>query len=463
MAQSFDDLVAENHLPSDLEQESIRLELEIHDPNVVKYLNGFGCSERETKAVEALRVGVIAIQSASPTIDTKIVEERFLQIKTEIDRCLGDFQSDLKGQMEDHFKPGTGLMPRSIENLNGAMTQMLGQYFAPDDGKVMRLLQEQVGPQSQFAKSLDPNNRLSVIAKIEELVKGHLEKQSVEFVKQFSLDVEESALSRLQSRITQEIESLKVSQNKAFAEMKEGLGVKAGKEAEAEKGTRKGIEFEDALYEHVASVAMQLDDTSENVGSVVGTLPRSKVGDYVITLGDTSDAAGQCIVVEAKKKGNYSLKTALTEMNEAKENRQAAVGVLAFAKGYEPMEVGDFRRIGNDFYVTVDEEALENNSPLLFFDAAYKIARALIVVTTRKEEKQELDVESIRVEIESLSKLTERIADISAKAKSIGTAAQSIEKVSNEMRSDLETRLKTVSNLLNRSQIVPQVTSGATA
>ena len=30
-----------------------------------------------------------------------------------------------------------------------------------------------------------------------------------------------------------------------------------------------------------------------------------------------------------------------------------AAGIFAFAKGYEPTEVGDFHKLGNDFYITV--------------------------------------------------------------------------------------------------------------
>ena len=67
----------------------------ITDPVIIKYLSVFFESERNDKILEALRVGVIAIQSASPTIDTNIVNDKFMQVQTTIDTYLNGFKGDL--------------------------------------------------------------------------------------------------------------------------------------------------------------------------------------------------------------------------------------------------------------------------------------------------------------------------------------------------------------------------------
>src|SRR5437016_5760255 len=122
---------------------SLHLEINIRDANVIKYLTGFEESQREDKAIEALRVGVIAIQSASPTLDTRVVEEKFREVDKSINSCLTDFQNNVRAQLDEHFKPGSGSMPRSLEDLfgsNGILTQLFNQYFGTDGGKVSRLL-----------------------------------------------------------------------------------------------------------------------------------------------------------------------------------------------------------------------------------------------------------------------------------------------------------------------------------
>lgn len=69
---------------SDNYQEPFYIELCVQDPIIIEYLIGFNESLREEKALEALRIGVIAIQSASPTLDTNIVEQKFKEVENNI-------------------------------------------------------------------------------------------------------------------------------------------------------------------------------------------------------------------------------------------------------------------------------------------------------------------------------------------------------------------------------------------
>lgn len=434
-------------------QNALHLELTVTDPTVTKYLIAFDEPIRQDKAIEALRVGVIAIQSASPTLDTKVVEEKFREVESSIAKCISDFETDIKAKLEEYFKTESGSVPRSLEMLfgnNGTLTQSLNQFFGADTGKVMKLLQEQVGPSSPFAKSLDPNNKESVISRLQDTVKNHIETEAKKIVDQFSLDIESSALSRLNALVTDKVGKIEDSNNKFFTELKEALGIKAGKATEAEKGTQKGREFETTLYDYVAQVGRLLGDSTDNVRSVAGSIERCKMGDYVVTLSDLSAAPGKKIVVEAKKMQGYRLKDAIAELNQAKENRDAVVGILAFAKGYEPPEVGDFLRVGSDFFVTVDEQCLYDQSPLLYFDAAYKVLRALIVTAARKEEKKELNIEQIRNELESIIALVARLSELSTKAKTISTNSKFIEETVTELKGEIEPRLNQVLKLLSQ-------------
>jgi hypothetical protein len=452
MEQTTNKEISERHQAPE-SQNTLHLELTVTDPTVTKYLSTFDEPFRQEKAIEALRVGVIAIQSASPTLDTRIVEEKFREIEGSIDKYISDFETDIKSQFDEYFKTGSGSVPRSLDTLfgnNGTVTQLLNQYFGADTGRVLKLLQDQIGPSSPFAKSLDPNNKESVISRLQETVKTHIETEASKIVKEFSLDTDGSALSRLNALVSDKVNTIEASNVKFFAELKEALGIRAGKATEAEKGTEKGREFETTLYSYVAEVARALGDSSENVRSLVGSIERCKTGDYVITLSEFSAAPGHNIVIEAKKMQGYKLKDAIAELKEAKENRVAAVGILAFAKGYEPAEVGDFLRVGSDFFVTVDEEWLTNHTPLLYLDAAYKILRALIVTAARKEAKKELNVEGIRTELESIIALVARLSELSTKAKTISTNSKFIEETVAELKGEIEPRLNQVLKLLSQ-------------
>jgi hypothetical protein len=166
-----------------------------------------------------------------------------------------------------------------------------------------------------------------------------------------------------------------------------------------------------------------------------------KVGDYVVRLGETTRAPGKAVVFEAKKASGYTLKKTLEELDRAKKNRGAEIGIFAFAKGMEPAEVNDFYRYGNDFIVTVDEEQLAKGKPLLFFDAAYRIARTLIVSRVREEEEQAVDADYIRSEIENIMGALRYASDVLTKVTTIRNSADAIEKNIEKLQSKIEEHL----------------------
>src|SRR5439155_5757113 len=111
---------------------------------------------------------------------------------------------------------------------------------------------------------------------------------------------------------------------------------------------------------------------------------KRKTGDHVITLGETTGAPGVRIAVEAKDQ-KYKAKEAMDELQEAKKNRGAVSGIFVFTKGCEPLEFGDFKRIENDYYCTVDKDALAAGGALPFLWGACEVARAQAVAAARKE------------------------------------------------------------------------------
>lgn len=423
---------------SDNYKEPLQIELNIQDPIVIEYLIRFDESMHEEKVLEALRIGVIAIQSASPTLDTKIVGEKFKEVENNINTHINSFQGNIESKLEEYFKADSGFLPRSLKALFG------------ENGQLTQLLHKQIGPSSEFAKSIDPSNKESVISKIEEIVNANLQEYSDKIIKQFSLDIEDSSLVRLKKSLSEEVKGIQKSNNESFANLCGALGIKVGKELEAEKGTEKGREFETIFYDYVAKKGKEIDDKTENVTGIPDKDTGSKIGDYVITLGDTSGAPGRKIVVEVKKQ-KYKLKDAIDELKSAKENRKTESGIFVFAKGFSPPEIGDFYFIGNDFFVTVDEELIEKKKPLLFFEAAYKISRLLVITKVRKEEIQELDLTKIQGEIDYLIKDVEQLSELSKKAKTIKKNSEFIIDTLNKLKKDIEPRLTNISNLLKQT------------
>ena len=431
--------VVEKNRITSTTKEGINLELEIYDPVSVAYLNRFEGEEQKSRAIEALKVGIIAIQSASPTLDTNVVQEKFQQLSSELNRYIDEFNRGITSQIEEYFKTGSGVVPRSLDSLfgdDGKISFLFKRYFDIEDGKVAHLIQERIGPASHFAKCLDPSNKDGVICQIQTMVQSHLEEKTKEIIGQLSLDKEDSAISRFKSMM-----------DSFLKELREAQGIEKGATLEAERGTQKGRDFESLLYERIADWGRQLEDQTENVTGVIGSIPRCKTGDYLIILGETCGAPGVRLAIEVKKQ-SYRMQKAVDELKEAKENREAMCGIMLFAKGYEPPEIGDFRQIGVDFFATVEEEALNTGGALIYAECAYKLARATAVTMRRKKEAKQLDFDKISQDLNELSDSVKRISELIKKARKINSESTSLETLAEEIKDDMEDKIEQIIDLL---------------
>lgn len=416
---------------------SLDLNLIITDRTVLSYLAQFKSEDSQIeKVLEALKVGVIAIQSASPTLDTTVVQSKFAEMEASMRDYVTAFQKGIKDDLKKYFESNDGIVPRSIDDIfgvSGSLSRTFQSFFDPEQGRLGRLMQSHVGPESTFGKTLDPQNKQGVIAVLEARVQELVEAKLDDVLKEFSLDENGSAMSRLHGMLAE-----------SFEKINRALGHNDGQVQEAKKGHIKGIRFEQELYDdYFVSLCTNCDDDPSLVARTPGHIDGCKTGDLLSTLGEATGAPGVNIVVEVKDR-EVKLKDARSELQEAKVNRKAAVGIFVWSRGTEPTEVGDFRRIGDDFFVTVDAEDMRAGKPLLYFDAAYRIARAMAVAALRKESSNEIDLGQIENHIEALGTWSERIADMSVKAKTIQKSGKLIEECANDLKDELDRRVAEV-------------------
>jgi hypothetical protein len=367
-----------------------------------------------------------------------VVEEKFGEVERRLKECTDDLNKEIADKLAEYFKKEDGVLPKSLDGLfgeRGALTQTFNRYFDPSEGRLARLIEKQIGPTSSFGRALDPRNKDGLIALIEAKVAGLVEAKLNGVLKEFSLDEDDSAMSRLNAMLEERLGALNQS-----------LVAKAAKAEEAGRGHIKGLVFEEQLYDRVAEWGCQFGDETQLVRGMTGAL-KQKVGDHLISLGETTGAPGTKIVVEAKDQ-RYSLKDATSELQKAKKNRDAVSGIFVFAKGQEPAEIGDFRRIGEDFYCTVDKEELQTNGCLVFFRAAYEIARALAVATVRKDCEGQLDLKRIEQHVDALITSVSRLGEILSKAGTIQKSGEAIESTAKAMKDDMQERLRDIRDLL---------------
>ena len=217
--------------------------------------------------------------------------------------------------------------------------------------------------------------------------------------------------------------SLKLELDKNLLGIREKLGIDAAVKEVAEKSTQKGVNFEEQCEKKLEWIANIHSDKLERTGNEHGKLSRSKKGDFVITLGDTSKK----IVFEMKNKGSITMAEVQKELKESMENREAEYGIfVARSKDSLPKSVGWFNEYDGNQLVC----AIENGDGDSIIDGeiihiAYKWARAKLRLESSKGKK--LDPTFI---IEKTSEIKKKIGDM----RKIKTQCTNIEKSSEAIR-----------------------------
>ncbi len=354
----------------------------VDDEIVLAYLNRFAASEWSERLIEAARVGVITLRAAGSSLDSDRIEEAF-------QKSIQRLQESLKAQLEEHLH-----------------------------------------------RKLDANNRESPFAKMDESVRAHLQKQLDEFIRQFSLDESGSAVNRLRLLLSQQIREIDEKNSRALGDIHQAVGQLQGRKLEAAATTLKGFDFEKGVYTVIRQLGQGFEDVTADVAETTGLISRSKVGDHEVTLGKNSGAPNAKIIFECKNERGYTLKNARDEIRVARENRQAKVGVMVFAKGCEPEELGDFRIIDQDIYCTVDE----NQAPV-FLEAAYKIARAILVLEAFGSQQAVNTVAleaSVRKAMDAVKRFSDLKKRVTTAQNAINDVADEVERIHKTLDAELE-------------------------
>ncbi len=476
--------------------ESLALELTVNDPDtlhaLVQHAEG---SDREEYALEAIKIGVLALRHVSGALDAGFIQRETTRLVETLRQQLGDHareaQEKMTGSFKEYLDPESGQFSQRIRRLtadDGELTRLLRPFIDGEESVIAKTLMTQIGEHSPLMKMLSPGQSQGLFAvlrgNIEEQLsqqRNHLLKEFSldnpegslcrlvqeittkhgdftkhmgmkidEVVKEFSLDEEGSALSRLvnnvdkaQRKIThefsldnkqsalhklkEELTTILSAHVKTNAEFQEEVKVSLGKlvtKRETElRGTQHGDTFEDAVFTFLAHQAHRRGDLPEATGQTTGLMKGRKFGDAVIELGPDNVAKGARIVIEAKQEAGYTLTKAITEIEQARKNRDAQIGLFVFSRRIAPADLEPLTRLGNDLFIIWDSEDLTTDP---YFQAALEIARALCMRSQHQTEERKVDFTTIDKSILEIEKRVKNMGEISRLANSIQSSSEKI-------------------------------------
>jgi len=280
----------------------------------------------------------------------------------------------------------------------GEQMDSLAKEFSLDrsDSALSRLVARIELAQTTIASQFSADNADSALNRL----LGLMDSANRQIGQNLTLDNENSALSVLKRELQSSVSDLAKKNADFHADVRETLARLEGRRTEAARSTRHGLAFEGELGTILAMEAQRVGDMWQPVGNKVGAIKNCKSGDFVTTLGPESAAPGALIAWEAKEDRSFDLVRALSEVDEARKNRQAQVGIFVFSKRTAPDGLEPLARYGNDLIVVWDPEDPATD---LNIKGAYSVARALSVrlrddATQTADAVQELELATRAIE-----------------------------------------------------------------
>jgi hypothetical protein len=397
---------------------------------------------RETYALAALRIGILTLKQAQGRIDSELVANATNRLRETVESTLKEYFNPVDGKFTDRVD--------RLMKKDGELEQLMRSQIGSKDSQLAQTLRTFIGEGSEFVELLSPDESKGFLKALAAAIKKRLDEQRDRLLEQFSLDKEDSALSRLVKRVNEsrdEITSEFSLDNEASAlfrmrrdlvkvlddETKKNGDFRANVLAdlarittsrdEAKRSTIHGIVFEDAVCQFVQAESQRLNDVAVRKGTIVGVVKNCKVGDCVIELGSDSRAAGAKIVIEAKEKASYTVEDARKEIDQGRKNRQAKVGLFVFSRKTAPAGLAPMQRFGDDVFVVWDAEDLSSD---VYLSGGLSVARALCTREEIGRESAEVDFGRLDSSIANIEKQVKGLDEIKKSAETIETGSQNI-------------------------------------
>lgn len=491
----------------------IQLRLTITDPELCAELAEHPEEQERCEfAIRAMKIGALALRQAQGRIDVEQVRREGSRLINDLAQKLEGYQREMTGQISnkltEYFAPESGRFDQRVQRLiknDGELEQLLRRQIGNNGSELAKTLAAHVGENSQLMQTLNPDANSGIISSLarateqtlsnqrEQILNefsldnadsalsrlvNELKKSNGDLMGEFSLDRENSALSRLVSRVDEArlqissqfsldeegsalarmrkelievLETQSKSNNEFQADVQTKLAEMTVRREEAHRSTRHGVEFEEAVFGFINERSQKAGHIATHTGNIAGSISRSRVGDVVIEMGPEHAAAGACIVIEAKEDRSYTLAKARQELDTARKNRDASVGLFVMSKCTAPDGLEPFGRYGNDIVLIWDKD---NPASDVVFDAGLSVATALCVRAKAHTDEVGADFEAIEAAVRVIEQQIKNLEDIDNAARLIQDHSSNIRRNVQKTRDLLNNQIDILDEKVGELRVV---------
>jgi hypothetical protein len=351
-------------------------------------------------------------------------------------------EAKLRVALERHGATLTNALDPSIES------SPLARFFVKLKTELKAAGEDRDKQLAAIGKMLDANDKTSAMSRF--LAEGRAAHQTL--LQAMNAEDPTTPLGSIKSALLKLVDQHGKAHQEALAlmaerqrldsqEMREALAkleVRRRVEARSAAG---GASFEDAVVVTLGQLLRGAPLVVEPVGATVGLRPNCKKGDVVIAYGSEHRHAGARVVIEAKHDASYTVPKALAELEIARANRDASVGLFVMARTHATPGFPRFQRFGADVLITWDDGDTGT-------DELLELAVALTLFMAPLGRRQSED----RADIEALRDLEGRIECELSRYERMRTKVEKIRSHSDDLADELRKGNKALHHLLKSAR-----------
>lgn len=303
------------------------------------------------------------------------------------DGALARMLTSLRKDMEEAQQRGTNQLAKAVSELDAN----------DESSAIARLMKQNENTQQALLRAINPANADSPMAAVRKVLEDLLAAQG---------NSQRELLER-QAKRTEEL----------HRSIRDALVRTETQKASDASSPRGGTTFEEQVVDFITA-ACGTEYIVEPTGSTTGKLGRCKVGDALVRFPTQSIFNGCNVVVEAKRDASYNAAKMLAEMDKARENRGADVGLFVIARASAWSGAPEFSRYGNTIFVQWDPEDPSSDAMLkaALFSATFMATRRSSTANTGDiTALQDVDA-CIQAELDRVAKMRKEVEKIARAA-----------------------------------------------
>jgi len=377
---------------------------------VIKSIKDLLASNKNSTTTDAvcslLNLGAMVYQLGSTSTDIEHMKNSARELTNKFEASTEDVIHKFTSKVDDLVHPEQGILSRVAIETVDKTRDSINALFVGNTAPVTQEILSKV------------NEKLDSFAKEMHRVIGQ---SSTNINDTFSMDSENSPLKALKSDLIESSQNL----NKQVTDKIDAVNAKVEaintKRQIIMNSTKKGLPFEDAVFEVLAQIATASGDEAVKTGQTSGLIKNCKKGDVTVSVNKLTSRGHNVNVVFEAKSMAMSRDEWRKELNLAMTNRAAEISIAVVQTvdqmpGKSRTSIQDNQQLMVAFDPEVDDLAV--------LACIYNVAKAYAV--SRSLEGTQVNFKVIQ---EAVQQLQASISDLESIEGAIKTSYKSLEKI----------------------------------